>query len=277
MDLLLIIVASVVLVPLVILGEGVVRIILGLIFVLFIPGYSLMAALFPKRSDLGGVERLALSFGLSIAVVPLIGLILNYTPWGIRLYPTLFSILAFIIVMAGIAWYRRRRLPVEQRFGVQFSFKRPELANLWARRSVLDRVLTVLLVVAILGTIGTLVYVVQTPKIGEQFTEFYILGEGGKAENYPRALVVGEEAKVTAVIVNHEQKTMEYRVRVTVDGKQVQDISPIILANEEKWEQEVTFTATRVGENQRVEFQLYQGADGQLEHTLRLWIDVAGK
>jgi len=29
-----------------------------------------------------GIERVALSFGLSIAIVPLIGLVLNFTPWG---------------------------------------------------------------------------------------------------------------------------------------------------------------------------------------------------
>jgi len=56
------------------------RIILGLPMVLFFPGYTLISALFPRKDSLSGVERLALSFGLSIAVVPLIGLILNYMP-----------------------------------------------------------------------------------------------------------------------------------------------------------------------------------------------------
>lgn len=58
------------------------RVPIGLLMVLFVPGYVLIAALFPKREDLDGIERIALSFGLSIAVVPLIGLGLNYTPWG---------------------------------------------------------------------------------------------------------------------------------------------------------------------------------------------------
>ena len=49
-----------------------VRVVLGLLLVLFLPGYSLVAALFPGRDDLGGIERIALSFGISIAVVPLI-------------------------------------------------------------------------------------------------------------------------------------------------------------------------------------------------------------
>ncbi len=59
-----------------------VRIFLGLLFVLFLPGYIFVAALFPKKADVDSIERVALSFGLSIAIVPLIGLILNYTPLG---------------------------------------------------------------------------------------------------------------------------------------------------------------------------------------------------
>ena len=60
MDLLVVIIASVVLVLLAILGEGVIRIALGLIFVLFFPGYTLIAALFPKQGDLGGAHPVVL-------------------------------------------------------------------------------------------------------------------------------------------------------------------------------------------------------------------------
>ncbi len=44
------------------------RIILGLSFILFFPGYVLICALFTRKEDLNLVERLALSMGLSIAV-----------------------------------------------------------------------------------------------------------------------------------------------------------------------------------------------------------------
>ena len=69
--------------------SGPLRVVLGVLFLLFFSGYTLISALFPRRNDLSGIERLALSFGLNIAVVPLIGFILNYTLWGIKLYPIL--------------------------------------------------------------------------------------------------------------------------------------------------------------------------------------------
>src|SRR5512137_1185283 len=97
-----------------------VRIPLGLLMVLFVPGYTLIAALFPKIGDLDGIERTALSFGLSIAVVPLIGLGLNYTPWGIRLIPVVVSLAIFTVAMAAAAYWRRMNLQAEERFAIHF-------------------------------------------------------------------------------------------------------------------------------------------------------------
>ncbi len=90
--------------------SNVLRIILGLPFLLFLPGYTLITVLFPRKRILDGIERVALSFGLSIAVVPLSGFVLNYTPWGIRLYPILISLTIFLIITSVIAWYWRQRL-----------------------------------------------------------------------------------------------------------------------------------------------------------------------
>ncbi len=87
-----------------------VRIILGLPLVLFLPGYALIAALFPIKDDLDGIERVALSFGLSIAITPLLGLALNYTPFGIRLAPVLIVLSVFTISLAICAYVRRSRI-----------------------------------------------------------------------------------------------------------------------------------------------------------------------
>jgi hypothetical protein len=85
------------------------RYILGGVFVLFLPGAMLIAALYPKSEDMDTIERLALSIGLSLAVVPLIGLLLNYTPWGITLTPIMISLAIFTEAMAFAALVRKYR------------------------------------------------------------------------------------------------------------------------------------------------------------------------
>jgi len=83
------------------------RYVAGSVTVLFLPGYVLVEALYPHEKDLSPLERLALSIGLSLAVVPLIGLVLNYTPWGIRLQPILTSISIYVYALALVAAYRK--------------------------------------------------------------------------------------------------------------------------------------------------------------------------
>ena len=243
MELVIIVVISLVFVPLVFFTSGVIRITLGLLFVLFFPGYVLVAALFPNKESLGRFERVALSFGLSIAVVPLIGLALNYTPWGVRLYPIVISVVTFIVILAAIAWFRRRKLPPDKRFAIHLSRGRSSrLSDSLASQSQLNKALIVFLLVSVVVIIGTLGYVAARPKAGEAFTEFYVLGNEGNAENYPREVILGEKSKVILGIVNHEHKTMVYRVEVTINGEKNNDIGSISLNPEEKWEQEVEFS-----------------------------------
>jgi hypothetical protein len=89
---------------------------LGCIFVLFLPGYGLVNLLFPRESNLDTLERLALDVGISLALVPLIGLALNFTPWGIRLIPIMVSLAGFILVVslgAAVRKYLAVRVKVE--------------------------------------------------------------------------------------------------------------------------------------------------------------------
>jgi uncharacterized membrane protein len=248
----------------------VLRIVLGLPFVFFFPGYALTAALFPKREGLGGIERIALSFGMSIAVVALIGLILNYTWWGITLESTLYSVASFIFLVSIIAWVRRKRLPEEERFDINFQLRLPGWG--W---SAWDTVLSVVLVVAILGALGMLGYAIATPKVGERFTEFYILGTEGKAADYPQELTVGEEGKVIVGIVNREHERVSYHIEVMIDNAKNNEVGPIELEHDEKWEGIAVFTSNEPGKDQKVEFLLYK--NGEVEpsvESLYLWIDV---
>lgn len=81
------------------------RYVFGGVFVLFLPGYSLIKALFGRR-ELDNIERFALSVGLSLALVPMAGLLLNYTVWGIRTEPVTISLLGLTLVFASAAVVR---------------------------------------------------------------------------------------------------------------------------------------------------------------------------
>jgi len=98
-----------------------IRYVLGLLFVLFLPGYSFIKALFPKQvpiptksEELDYIERIALSIGMSLALVPITGLLLNYTPWGIKTTPITLSLLALTIAFATTAIIREYSLQHSQ-------------------------------------------------------------------------------------------------------------------------------------------------------------------
>jgi uncharacterized membrane protein len=278
-DLALVILWTLICIPFVLLpplSETPIRIALGLPLVLFLPGYSLIAALFPRKGDLASIERVALSFGLSIAVVPLIGLALNYTPFGIRLSPVLFALSLFTVALALCAFLRRRRVPADERFKVGFRAAFSELkASFAANETRLDRILSVILIISIIVAISMVVYVIVTPKQGEKFTEFYILGPGGKADDYPTNLRVGEEGRLIIGMVNHEYATVEYRLAVQLAGDVLCNESFPLLHNE-TWERPFSFKPTQVGEDQKLEFFLFRVGANESEpyRSLHLWVDV---
>jgi uncharacterized membrane protein len=247
----------------------VLRIILGLPFLLFFPGYSLILALFPKNDQIGGIERVALSFGLSIATVPLIGLVLNYTPLGITLESTLYSTTGFIFITSIIAWFRLARFNESDRFRLKFqSIQLGWSGTKW------DKALSAILIVSILAAVSVLGYTLATPKVGEKFTEFYVLGLGGEASGYPTEVLVGEEASVILGIINHEQEEVSYLVEIVIDGISYSENGPLNLENDDKWESQVSFQSDKPGNNQKIEFLLFK--DGQIEiyRSLHLWVDV---
>lgn len=284
---------------------GPLRVALGLPFVLFLPGYALVAALFPERhrtysvdkgedreeteeveEGIDTLERVALSLGLSIAVVPLIGLGLNYTPWGIRLIPILVSLTVFVLAASGVAYARRQRLPDDERFRIAFEIEPPA----WSEYSTLDKVLTVALAVSIVFAAGALVYVLTTPRVGERFTEFYILGPDGKATGYPTNLTAGEQGRLIVGITNQEHAPVRYDARMIaqegtfvnasgnrtfqVDANRTLATWAPSLEHNETWEENVTVSLQDPGQY-RLLFHLdMPNATEQPYRRLHLWINV---
>jgi uncharacterized membrane protein len=243
---------------------------LGLPFIFFFPGYVLIASLYPGKVRLSGIGRVALSFGLSMVMTPLIGLGLKFTPWGIGLTTMLVFLIIFSDVISAIAWYRRRRLPAEDAFIPTFEFE------LTGERSGWSRVLTAMLILFILTAISAIIYVtyVPVPKTGDRFTEFYILGPDGRADGYPTDLTVGQPAQVIVGVINHEYDTVNYKVQVQVGDQTYSTTEPIGLTNGQKWEQPIEFSANMPQQKMEVQFLLFRQGYTSPYRLLHLWVNV---
>ncbi len=249
------------------------RIIFGIILVLFAPGYSLIAALFPKNNDINGIQRITFSFSLSIAVTPLIGLFINYTPLGIRLEPILLSLSSFTILMCIAAYIRRSKLPQEEKFSVKLNYFQQIKGSL-EKKSRLDKILSIALVLSIVLAISTAAYVVIIPKHSEKFTEFYILGPNGKASDYPNNLTVGQDGTVTIGIANHEYADVNYTMIIKLNNQTI-DNENITISNNQLYKKPFKFVASSPGQNQELEFLLYKLPDNtNVYRSLHLWINV---
>jgi uncharacterized membrane protein len=324
-------------------NETPLRVVFGLGFVLFFPGYAFIAALFPEtgatptrtesapadsepaaddkpapvsgttaatevetatpeqddRSGDGidGIERVALSFGLSIAIVPLIGLALNFTPWGIRLAPIAVSIAGFTLVSVAVAAQRRQALPPDEQFHVPYrQWLAAARTELFEPESQTDTALNILLAASVILAVGSVGYAVAVPSQGEAFTEFYLLTENTDeelvADEYPENLTVGESESLVVGIENNEYAPREYTVVVqlqtvttqgnttTVTERTELDRFSTNLAHNETYRERHSIIPSRSGENLRGKYLLYDEAVPETPSAetayrdLHLWVTV---
>jgi uncharacterized membrane protein len=193
-----------------------VRLILGISFILFIPGYVLVFALFPSNRLDGGIsfgERIGLSLVASVAIIPLFGLALNFSPWGISLYSILLTISFFIFCVGIFGLFRWYSTSISDRLIISFNSSFLKFENNF------NKIFTIILGALILTAVLLTIYVIVVPKEGEKFTEFYILDVNGRAYQYPQNLSIEANASsvnVTAIlgISNHEYKKMTYSIQV---------------------------------------------------------------
>ncbi|MBS3112930.1 DUF1616 domain-containing protein [Candidatus Woesearchaeota archaeon] len=91
------------------------RIVFGSVYVLFLPGFLISYLFFPKTSELekkgsiDWIERIALSFALSIAVVPLFIFYLNLLGLKITALNSVIVVLIIILLSLGII-FRKKKL-----------------------------------------------------------------------------------------------------------------------------------------------------------------------
>ncbi|RZN43516.1 MAG: DUF1616 domain-containing protein [Methanophagales archaeon ANME-1-THS] len=249
------------------------RIVFALPLLLFVPGYVLIAAMFPRKSELSLIERFTLSIGLSIAIFVFDGFAISVTPWRFRPGPIVYSLSFITIILAVITLAVRVRIPTEERFFIDLSAFSTFLEVLRSdeKPSEIERALIIALVGSIIIASGMLIYAKLTFE-EERFTAFYILGEGGKAENYPKEVYLMEPCFILVGIENYEHAPANYTLQVLLGGYPLHR-EEITLADGAKWEEKVFFTPKHVAKHAKLEFLLYKDGSTSPYRSVHLWVD----
>ncbi|WP_336036862.1 DUF1616 domain-containing protein [Halobacterium yunchengense] len=332
--------AYAVLVPVAVLALGAaggVRAALALPFVLFVPGYAFLAAVYPARwsgSTAGGVEsdpvggqaghdlggntgldgiapgeRLLLSVVASAALVALLALVVNFSPFGVRSASVYVAVSAFTVACFAVALVRRAGKPTDRRSGVPVRGALNEVAGQFtvhssallaaedgrptSRREV---ALNLLVAVAVLSVVAGAAFAYAAPTGDQQFTEFYLVGENETGEYtvnaVPSSLDAGEQRTVSPTVTNQEDTAREYTVVAELqrvsrgDGEvSVQATHRLDTMTTEAAPGETARVDHQVGpldggSDYRVVYLLYVGDPPQnpsrenAHRSVRLWLDV---
>ena len=288
-------------------------VLLALPFSLFLPGYVLIAALFPERRrsagtderasragpdgpGLSGIARVTLSVALSAVVVPLVGMALILAGVGLRLVPVAVAVAAVVVGGAGVAVLRRAALAPERRFHASLA-SLPVVAHDDGEPSgAADVALTVVLVLSVLLAAGSGAYALTSGDGGESYTEFYLLAENetgdAVAGSYPTSFTRGESRPVTVAIANHESEPVNYTVVTLLQRAEVRsdsvavsegtrlDAFGVTVGADQRRTIRRQVTPTMEGDGLRLLFLLYRGDSPRdpgvddAYRTTRLWINV---
>lgn len=236
------------------------RIILGLPYLLFFPGYALISLLYPTKKETEKTEdaekekekesaksrridfrsrqrkkeekpeekkeetrkvrtitlpmRISLAFALSLAVSPLLGFVLdqlylvNDSIFGLDTIPVVVILYVFIVPISILAVIRRERYPKEQRFQMNIRYRNP-LGD--AKE---DQAITLVLVLLIIASSITGLYLYKNFHGNDRFTEFYILNEKQEIGDYPDMFYNDTQQSLFFGVRNNEFRNMNYSIQV---------------------------------------------------------------
>ncbi|MFC4541762.1 DUF1616 domain-containing protein [Halosolutus amylolyticus] len=237
----LLVVAGFVLVAMVVLGVGsvsssLVRAAIAGPLLFFVPGYVLVSLCFPRSTpvtatatdrptlfvqtrSIDDAGRVALSFGTSFALLPLLGLVVASTPWGVTDGTVLGVIGGLALVGTCLAIGRRLAVPSVDRYHVGFA-RRFDAARaaIFETRSPVHTAINVAIVLSMILAVTTVGYALVAPQQGEEYTNLQLLTEDESGElvagGYPDEISPGESIPLVIAVENQEQEEMNYTVVV---------------------------------------------------------------
>lgn len=287
-----VLVAGVVVTPL---GElRALAIVIGLPFVLLVPGYALVSAVFPRAGELAPdretgsswLARLGISVAGSGIAIAVVGGVLDFTVWGFERTAIIAGLSVFTLVATAIAWYRRRLLPTADQAGFDLDTVRSYFGTVVVGESAVSVVLTLVVILAAAGAVGV---VAEKSTESGSTVELYLLGQNDSGEltagSYPSNVTVGDPI-TTGIGVGTSRSPFDGYVvtrleRVTVDGETVsvsesQQLDRIDLrvpAGETRITRH-TVQPSMAGERLRLTYRLYRNGSNSVFRQTHVWITV---
>jgi uncharacterized membrane protein len=211
-----------------------IRLVAALPLVLFLPGYAISVAIFPRRF-FGVVERLLLSLGLSLIGVALAGLALYWITVSLQAGTWAIVLSGITVCASAIAWWRRKRthsiaaLPLKPHFNL----------------SLRDSLLLSLAILVVAAAIG-LARMPTPPRGVSGYTLVWMIPAGdGNINDYRLG------------VSSMEFSSVSYRLQVLLDGQVIREWPELRLASGESWETSVELQSNQAGAGS-VEAMLYR-------------------
>lgn len=279
---------------------------LALLLLFVLPGYVTMAVAYADQGPLVTTsrpmvrvaEQLALSIGLSLAVVPVLGLVTYLSPWSLT-EATVVSVVAIYVVLISVLAAVRRSSHTtgsraESRFGNRVAGSALTIPSP-SKMTTTQLLVNGVLVVSVLAATATLGMALLAPPEEAGTTDLHLLTESGDklvANEYPETVTTGEEAQITVGVTNDEGTRTEYTAvaelqRVRIDGQSVVVVDKtsvgryqFALEDGNTWRQQLTIEPTLIGENLRFAVYLYRGeapprpSSETAYREATLWLDV---
>ncbi|WP_247731036.1 DUF1616 domain-containing protein [Halovivax limisalsi] len=304
-----------------------IRALVGLPLVFLAPGYAVVAALFPRSSGAtdghggagaaGGsgsanrriappgalesvrdgppstIERLALSFGTSLALLPMIAFVVA-TVDTFAAASVVASLVAFVLGGTALAAIRRYRVAPSDRYRLDVAGSVPDTRAMLVGSPAFT-LANLALVGAVVLALATGGYALLAPQDGETYTDMQLLttDESGEyvAGGFPDAIESGASVPVTVAVENQEDQDTSYTVLVRqetyANGSVVDHTTLDRVAYElddgTTGYGDLTVSPTVESGRVRLVFLLYPADDVPAEPTVEnayrythLWVDVGG-
>jgi len=244
-----------------------VRLPVGVVASLVLPGYALSTALF-LPGELDRLERAALAFSLSLGLVVVAAPVLDRLPGGLRPEALVAFVSSITLSSIVVAWWRRRR---SRRLstGRRVASGRPRGDLRWkpaAWAGIAVGVVAIASVAFLARDVGSGAHAA---------TEFFLLGPDGTVDHVPAHVLVGKPTTITVGISNHDGSVQAYQVVVESGSERLATAGPITVGSGQTWTGDLGFTVRTPGVDQVVRISLLRRPDAQPFRSLSLQIDAS--